>query len=143
MLNEGAYLDKNKNPILPLIVIRRRDLDLPPENEVFMYGNKGKITLYKQLLQDKSVSEKDPIFEIFKAYPPRFIQLTYDARIMTRYYSSINKIIESIIMKNKKFYIKNLTGVFDAFSDESNTDDFSENIRIISNTATITVSGFL
>jgi hypothetical protein len=141
MKKHNAIIDNNKNPILPIIFITRTSIDSTIDRRLFK--NDELVTYQKLYDYNNSIYHNNPIYKIIKSPAPVFININYEIKISTRYMTSINSVIEQIILNYNRFELGNASGVLESFSSDSNVTDFSEDIRIISSTMNFNVNGYI
>ena len=137
----NAILDTNKNPILPLILIKRNNIET--SLDASFVGRDKFITYKREIDYKKSMNDTEVVYNIYRSKPPVFTTIEYNIRILTRYTKTINSIIEQLILNHQKFNIDNLRGEMNSFAEEGNVADFNEDIRIISAGTNLTVSGYV
>jgi len=135
----NAIIDQNKNPILPLIIIKRSSVETVMDNS--FVGRDKLITYKREIDYDKSMNSTNPIYNIYQSLPPVYTTINYDIKILTRYMTSLNAIIEQFILKHQKFNMDNLRAEIGSFSEDGNISDFNEDIRIISAGTSLIVTG--
>lgn len=154
-IQENRILRDTKNQaILPFITVKRTSIEPVLERYIYPTGA-NRITVLKKLAKEnawKPVKNTiDPNIPIAVAYdiePPVYIDVNYTLLAQARYIQSMNSIIEQIIMQHPKFDIQSENGHYlrveiTGFNDESNVDDFSDELRLISNSADVKVSGYV
>lgn len=154
-MKEDHYLrDNKKQIILPVCLIKRNDIRLMEDRYILPHfrtmttiiegvPEENKTQDYSKR-KDNSIKNKYYI----QVEPPTSIEVTYDVQLQTRYMSSINSLIEQISMnKNKGRIITNndivIKWEIGSFSDTSNVENFSDEIRLISNSFDFTIETML
>lgn len=154
-MKEEHYLRDNKKQVmLPLCLIKRNDIRII-EDRYIMPHLRNMVTVMEGIPEEnktqnynkrKDYSYKNKYY--VQIEPPTAIELTYDIQLQTRYMSSLNSLIEQISMNKNKGRIVNDDGIalkweIGSFGDNSNVEDFSDELRIISNNFDFTVETIL
>lgn len=152
MQTEGGLRDNKKQVILPLCLIRRDSVNLKEDRYILPHNRTLTTVIERPTEKDKytdfSKKEDNSIDNkyIVQIEPPVAVEIPYSIKLQTRYMSSMNSLIEKISMNRNKGRIETDNGFFlnweiSSFDDDSNIEDFSEELRIISNNFDFTVNG--
>ena len=147
---ERFLRDKNKKVILPLCFIKRNNIEVVADKNQIP-NDYNKISIIKKLSQDNTYlnsrweSKLSPIYEIIDVTIPLYLNITYTVMLWTRYIESMNMIIEQILLNHNKGNIIqdtfSLKWSFDSIADESNVEDFSDELRLITNSFDFNLEG--
>lgn len=139
--------DGKKQLILPIMAIKRNDISIPAEFYIPKITNSN-VMIKKQIAKESSWKSGDPIYEIKSFKIPTYIQSTYTIYLATRYNSSLNQIIQKILSFGQNGYITSKSGInikweLGGFSNNSNEDDFSDEIRLYSSECDFTIESYI
>lgn len=156
LAREVGIRDENGTLILPIITVSRieESSDLSDPYERTFKDIKGEHVYHKQIdkksslikelnkTRPKTFNPSLPVYEVYTFPTPDYYHITYEVMIWTEYISEMNEVIEKIgqnmdYKSVKSFNITTEKGMnFTAFQDpelsnESNSDDFTGDERII------------
>lgn len=152
--NNRNLTDKDFQAVFPIGKLTRGAIE--PVVERYIYpANGNRITVHRELAPENAwkrtsegISPRKPISVSYDIEPPTFVNVNYSLNFYTRYKRSINLIIEQILLNHVKFdLIVNeayyLRGELGSFENESNSDDFSDELKLEAASTSIVVSGYI
>lgn len=148
--NDRVLRDKNKHIIYPLCAVKRTNIELPVDrNLIPNFGTKISIIRdYSNKDRRPRKPSLTPVKRIVQVDPPVTARLSYTITLWAKYNNSINNLIEQIIANYPKGDIVNentfaLRWEIDSFSDESNVDEFSDEVRLLTQSFDMTLTGYI